>query len=228
MSTRRIQESPSLVLIENLKELNQVQLEIQKMAPKTEVSVEGLSQMAHGKIVSWDLKRKIFSVRWEKKPEAFAEQTESQTGLRAFFKCTLFSTQLFFKTTVVRRLEDGTYHYRIPGQIFKHQKRGALRVPLLPGTATFHTAQGNFELIDLSISGAKLKHQKSRFLPISLTRCELVLNGRSVSFSGFEAKITRQETDFFACKFQTLPESVKTEIKLFLIEALRTFYEQNL
>lgn len=228
MSSRKINEAPSFTLIESLKEKKQIEMEMKKIVPLAEISIEGLSDIAKGRIVEWDPPRKLFTVKWDKKSDAFDKRTESEINLRTFFKCSLFSTQLVFKTSTVRRLDDGNFQYRIPIEIFKQQKRGALRVPITAGTASLHCNEGDFEIADLSIGGAKLRTYAKGEPAMVLTGCELNLNGYRIRVPGFTAKVTRQEKEFIACKFEGLDEAVKTEIKQYLIEALRIYYEEVL
>jgi hypothetical protein len=190
MSTTRVNEKPSFAEIDDPGEKEKLQKEIQKIKPPIEISIEGFSEVAKGRIMDWNAQRKLFTVAWSKKSEKFDEMTDKQTGLRAFCKSQLFSTQLIFKTTTVRHLDDGTYHYRIPTQWFKQQRRGALRVPIHHGTA-------------LSLDGYKIKAED------------------------FRATVTFRGDHEIGVRFSGLNEALKTEIKHYLIEALRIHYEKE-
>ncbi len=228
MSSRRFDMEPSYKVVDSAKDRLNIEKEIMRILPGVEVSLEGSSEISVGQIIDWDQKRKLITVRWEHITPGFAQKTDSETGLRAYFKCTLFSTQLVFKTTTIRRLEDGDYHYRLPDFMFKKQKRGALRVPLVPESAMLETADGTFELIDLSVGGARLK-MPADFRPTSFfARSTLVLNGKRISPPDFEVKVLRRERDFLGCKFTGLNEENKTQIKQFLIDALRIHFKETI
>ena len=227
MSTKFVTvKEPSFSEINLPKDLEKIENEIRKIKPKIEVSIEGHSEIAKGNIVEWNLPRKLLTVVWEKRSEAFNEITGAKTGLRAFFKCQLFSTQLVFKTTTVRRLEDGSYHYRLPTQIFKQQSRGALRVPIHSGNAILTSAEGRFKIVDLSTTGARLRTAKK----INLSKfgdCELNLGGIKLTSEAFSAHITSSKDNELGVRFVGTNEAMKTEIKQFLIEALKVHYEKE-
>ncbi len=227
MSIRREDLAPSFTQIENEKERESLVKEIQKLKPKVEVSVEGAKDIAHGRIIEWNTGRRLFTIKWEKKSPLFAETTDSQTGLRVYVKARLFSTQLIFKTTTARRLEDGTYHYRLPTELYKQQRRGALRVPIKRGKVRFKSTEGSFSVIDLSIGGAKLRWPGGS--PISkLSECELNLDGYRIKTAEFEASVTYRDEESIGIRFSGLNEKIHAEIKHFLMEALRTYYEEEL
>lgn len=224
-SSKRFETGPSFTLIELMKERIQIEKEIIKVNPEIEVSLEGLSELATGRFVDWDATRKLFIVRWKFISDSFKQKTESQIGLRAYFKCTLFTTQLVFKTTTVRRLEDGDYQYRLPDFIFKKQKRGALRVPIAPHTAFLECAEGRFEIVDLSASGMRLRIH-AHFKPTSLfTEPSLILNSVKLKNAGLQIKVLRREKDFLGCKFLNFSEQNKVTIKQFLIDSLRVHFK---
>ena len=227
MSTRREDLGPTFKVVESAKDRLQLEKEIIKILPAVEVSLEGLSDLALGRVIAWDQPRKLLQIRWDTISQAFTDKTESETGLRAYFKMDLFSTQLVFKTTTIRRIEDGTYHYRIPDFIFKKQKRGMLRVPLPPESAFLECNEGRFELLNLSIGGAKLKID-STFKPTSIfTHCVLNLSGLKVTAPALEVKALRREKEYLGCKFGGLTDANKTQIKQFLIDALRVHFKEN-
>ena len=227
MSIRKEDLAPSFAQIENEKERESLIKEILKIKPKVEVSLEGVSEVAHGRIIDWNAGRRLFTIRWEKKSEHFAETTDSQTGLRVYMKARLFSTQLIFKTTTARRLEDGTYQYRLPIEIYKQQRRGALRVPIKRGKVRFKTSEGSFSVMDLSVGGAKLRSNQGKTLN-KLTHCELNLDGYRIKTEDFEATVTYRDDQSVGVRFSGLNEKIHAEIKQFLMEALRTHYEEEL
>jgi hypothetical protein len=226
MSTTRVNEKPSFAEIDDPGEKEKLQKEIQKIKPPIEISIEGFSEVAKGRIMDWNAQRKLFTVAWSKKSEKFDEMTDKQTGLRAFCKSQLFSTQLIFKTTTVRHLDDGTYHYRIPTQWFKQQRRGALRVPIHHGTALFSSEQGKFKILDLSVGGARLRVPKD-FNKSEFTECALSLDGYKIKAEDFRATVTFRGDHEIGVRFSGLNEALKTEIKHYLIEALRIHYEKE-
>jgi hypothetical protein len=226
MSSIRTNEKPSYAEITELPEREKLQKEIQKIKPRVEISIEGLSEVAKGRIVDWNPQRKLFTVKWEKKSEKFDEMTDKQTGLRVFCKSQLFSTQVIFKTTTVRHLEDGTYHYRIPIQWFKQQRRGALRVPIHNGNAVLASQEGRFKILDLSVSGARLRCPKG-FKASKLMGCELNLDGYRLKTADFSAGVTYTSESEIGVRFVGLSENIKTEMKHFLLDALKIHYEKE-
>ena len=226
MSTRRIYEKPTFTEIVEPLEREKIVKEILKIRPPVEVSVEGHTELARGRMTEWNDARKFFTIAWEKKSLQFDEVTNAQAGLRAFFKAQLFSSQLVFKTTTVRRLADGSYHYRIPNQIFKQQRRGALRVPIHSQTVTLSCDQGRFKIVDLSVGGARVATKKVKELN-ELTGCHLNLQGLLLSTEDFTARVTFRGENELGFRFAGLNEKVQTQIKQFLIEALRVHYEQE-
>ena len=227
MSTRKEDSSPSFSQIENEKERSSLIKEIQKLNPKVEVSLEGVSEVAHGRIIEWNSGRRLFTIRWEKKSQHFADTTDSQTGLRVYVKARLFSTQLIFKTTTIRRFEDGTYQYRLPIELYKQQRRGALRVPIKRGKVRLRTAEGSFSVMDLSIGGARLRSPDGKEFSL-LSNCELNLDGYRIRTEDFAATVTYRDAESFGVRFSGLNDEVHGEIKQFLMDALRTYYEEEL
>lgn len=232
--TRKIHAEPNYTLLNNAREISRIEKEITQFQPKTEVTIEGSSDLATGKIHEWFPKRKFFSIKWMKLPKEFVRQTESKSGLRVFFKAHLFSTQVLFKSTTLRRLsveetEDGSviYHYRIPEQIYQQQRRGALRVPLFKKAAILVTPIGNFELMDLSVTGAKLKRHDPSIKPEigqEYKTASLYLGKQKVNSKTFQVKFTRVAREWCAIKFTKISDLERTLIKQFLIESLRNYY----
>jgi len=236
--TRKVHAEPNYSLLQNPKEIARIEKEITQFTPKTEVTIEGSSEIVTGRIVEWFPKRQFFSVRWNKMSDSFAHQTETKSGLRVFFKAHLFSTQVIFKSTTLRRLSeeetpDGSiiYHYRIPEQIYQQQRRGALRVPLAKKAAYLRTPIGNFELLDLSVTGAKLRPLNPEMEPAlgqEWKICEMYFGKKKVTSRQFHVKITRVTKDWCAITFSKISDLERTQIKQFLIEALRTYYVEEL
>jgi hypothetical protein len=235
--TRKIHVEPNYSLLQNSKEMARIEKEITQFRPKAEITIEGSSEIAVGRITEWYPKRKFFSVKWSKISKTFEKQTESKSGLRVFFKAQLFSTQVLFKSTTLRRLSeeetpDGSviYHYRIPDQIYQQQRRGALRVPLEKAAATLVTPLGSFQLLDLSVTGAKLKRLPDVEPTIGkeLKSVELYLAKKKISSNQFHVKFTRVASDWCAVGFTKISDLERTQIKQFLIEALRVYYEEEI
>ncbi|NDG84876.1 MAG: hypothetical protein EBX52_07545 [Proteobacteria bacterium] len=228
MSTRRIHQAPTYTLLHEPKILDRVLLEVKKLKPAIEVSVENCTALAKGRIVDWNLDKKLFTVSWGNLPEVFAEAAGRLTGQRSFFKVQTFTTQLVFKAEVIRRLPDGTYQYRTPAQIYQTQKRGALRVPLTPGLVKIASPKGIFPVLDLSTAGAALKIPES--LSKSLHRieeCTLILGTRKIHTPDFGITFTRRLPERTGCRFHGLNEAIHIEIKQFLIEALHRFFKEQ-
>ncbi len=236
--SRKIHAEPNYTLLQNPREITRIEKEMNQFHPKVEVTIEGSSEIASGKIVEWYPKRRFFSVKWNKIPEAFEALTESKTGLRTFFKAHLFSTQVLFKSTTLRRLseeetQDGSviYHYRIPEQIYQQQRRGALRVPLVKKAAILITPIGSFELLDLSITGAKLRALDEEMEPLigqEWKNVQLYFGKTKINTKNFHVKITRKTKDWCAIGFTKISDFERTQIKQFLIEALRAYYAEEL
>ena len=232
--SRKVNVEPNFALLQNAKDISRIEKEITQMQPKTEVSIEGSSELATGRIIEWFPRRHFFSVKWNKVSASFVHQTESKSGLRAFFKTSLFSTQILFKSTTLRRLSeaetpDGSivYHYRIPEQVYQQQRRGALRVPLIKKAATLVTPMGRFELLDLSVTGAKLRALDEDMEPSigqELKTSELYFGKKKMSSKTFQVTFSRVTKDWCAVKFTKISELEQVQIKQFLIEALKDFY----
>jgi len=226
MASSRVYEKPSFSEVNEPWEREKLVKEVQKIKPMAEVTLEGYSELAKGRIIDWNEQRKLLTVKWKIRSDQFDELTNAKTGLRAFFKAQLFTTQIVFKTTTVRRCEDGTYHYRIPSELFQQQRRGALRVPIHSGSVQFFCDQGKFQLFDLSVGGASLKTSEGRTLS-RLTSCELRIGSVRVKTDDFSAQVTFRTEGRVGVRFAGLNESVRIKIKQFLIEALKLHYEQE-
>jgi len=236
--SRKVQLGSNYQQIKKASDISRIETEIVRMHPKTEVTIEGASDIAKGRIVEWFPKRKFFSVQWTKIPAGFAHQSGTKSGLRVFFKAQMFSTQIVFKSTTLRRLgaeetENGVmiYHYRIPEEIFQQEQRGALRVPIEEGTASIKTKQGDYDIIDLNVSGAKLRIPPSSIIPPSGTEwkgADLYIGDQKVNNIGFRVKIIRITNDECTIQFSKISDFEKIRIKQFLIEALRTYCAKQL
>ena len=236
--SRKIHVEPNFTILKNEREISRIEKEITQFSPKAEVTIEGSSEIATGRIIEWFPRRKFFSVRWTKLPEGFEHQTETNSDLRVFFKAHLFSTQVLFKSSTLRRLSeeettDGSiiYHYRIPEQIYQQQRRGALRVPLAKKAATLVTPLGKFELLDLSVTGARvlpLDEEKNLIAGKEWKTVELYFGKKKITTKDFHVKLTRITKDWCAIGFTKISDLERTQIKQFLIEALRTYYAEEL
>ena len=231
MSTRMTDKDPSFGLLDNPKKLSTVHKEIEKFKPEVEVSIEGLPEFAMGHIVEWYPSRKFFVVQWTKKSALFDKKTESESGLRVFFKSNLFSTQVLFKSTTVRREEDSKTHYRIPEQIYQQQKRASLRVPIINDDARIEIAQGNFAILDLSMNGAKVQIPEKLFtreaVGTSILIRTLLLGKSKIKQTNFSAKIVNVQAKSMGLLFSEVTPANEIIIKQFLVEALRLFYHQG-
>ena len=229
MSVRRVHEAPSFTRVENSKDYEKLIHEMIKLKPEVEVSIEGTHEVQKGRLIEWNESRKLFTIKWEKKSEKFHQMTGSQAGLRNYFKVKLFTSQLVFRAEAIRRLPDGTFHYRFPQDLYKQQKRSTLRVPLPRGSGKLKANEGTFLIEDLSVGGAKIIFDPKKFKSLhQLTGCELYLDGWVISTPEFEATLTHRNGQGSGTRFSGLNESVRTEIKQFLIEALRTYYREKL
>lgn len=227
MSQRRVHEAPSFTRVEDETEHLNLVRELIKIRPETEVSIEGSQEVRKGRIIEWNPQRKSFTVRWTSASESFHVLTGSRTGLRNYFKVRLFTTQLVFRAEALRRLPDGTYHYRFPEAIYKQQKRGALRVPLARGIGKLRTNEGTFAIEDLSVGGARLLMPSDKVRNLhELTGCELLLDDWIISTPEFTATLTHRTEKGSGTRFSGLNEAIRTEIKQFLVEALRTYYQE--
>ena len=227
---RRVHLAPNYSEVEDKKELTRVMKEIQRFKPRVEVTLTGGTEIAKGRITEWHPARYFFAVTWDTKSKAFAAKTESSSDLQVFFKTQIFTTQLVFKTKTVRMLDEQTYHYRIPEQIFQQQRRGALRVPMQGLTssarATFICTAGEFPILDLSVSGAKFEFESKKIKAGSILRsCSLKLGKQTITTPDFEARVTGTQGSFIGVKFLGLETEEKTKVKQFLIEALKNYFE---
>jgi hypothetical protein len=233
--SRKVHQDSNYGVVKGEQVLNRIEKEIIRLHPKAEVTIEGLSEIAKGTIREWFPKRKFFSVEWTKLPPDFATHTDSDSELRVYFKVNLFTTQILFKSFTLRRLGPSevaegmqVYHYRIPEEIYQQQSRGALRIPLPKKAATLETPDGNYELIDLSVTGAKLRPLENAKTPAIGKEWKsptLWFKKHQVSGDEFKAKVTRKSEDYFAVQFSKITDHERIQIKQFLIEALKTIYD---
>jgi hypothetical protein len=229
-TTRKQAAAPSFKPVESDRELKLLVDEIKKIRPLAEISLEGLSELAKGRILDWQPQRKIFTVEWIKKSQSFDELTEKSPGLRAYVKTQLFTTQLVFKSTTVRRVDDDHSHFRIPEQLFHQQQRGALRVPLLASQAILKTPQGEFMLSDLSVGGAKaaIPADSNLTAGLDLSPCQLTIGNLKIHSPQFQAKVARVQkgdaSNIVGFKFSGLEDRHRSLIKQFLIDALKNYY----
>jgi hypothetical protein len=227
MSTRKVHQAPTYTLIDDPKVSNRILLAIKKLKPETEVSVEKCPALARGKILDWNLEKALFTVSWTKLPEDFIESSGLKTGQRSFFKTQTFTTQLLFKTEIVRRLDETTYQYRTPKEWYQTQKRAALRVPLKAGSAKLSTPAGIFPILDLSTAGAALKIPETLLRKsYHLENCTLILDSKRLTTPEFGITLTRRQPDQVGCRFHGLNESIHIEIKQYLMEALHRFFKE--
>jgi hypothetical protein len=227
MTTRRVNRAPTFQEIEAPRELERIIMEIRKFRPPVEVSVENHPWIAKGRVVDWNPAKKLFTVEWRKIPDEFKEGAALRTGLRAFFKCAVFTTQILFKCELIRRMPDGTYQYRTPATLFKNQRRAALRVPLFPGMANLRTPAGTFPVLDLSTAGARIGISFPASKKIhQLEKCTLIIGDRKFSPVSFGITLTTRNEGFAGCRFHGLSEEIRVEIKQFLIEALHDYFKK--
>lgn len=230
---RKVNVAPSFKPVESEREVKVLSDEIRKLRPPCEISLEGLNEIAKGRILDWQPHRKLFSVEWTKKSEAFDQLTESSVGIRAYVKTQLFTTQLVFKSTTIRRVDDTHSQFRIPEVLFHQQQRGALRVPLVISRGTLKTPRGEFIIQDLSVAGAKLKlaPQQKLIVGVDLHPCELRIGTLRIQAPEFRVKVSRLGVDtddqrFAGVRLSGLEEHHRTLLKQFLMNALKEFYER--
>ncbi len=235
--SRKVHQEPNYGVVKSDDVLNRIEKEIIRLNPKVEVTLEGLSGIAKGIIREWFPKRKFFTVEWLKLPPDFAPHTDSNSELRVYFKVQLFTTQILFRSTTLRQLVpsevgDGmqVYHYRVPEEIYQQQARGALRIPILKKSAKLETPDGTFELIDLSVTGARLRLLENEKLPHlnkEWKTATLILKKHRMNGEDFHVKVVRKEEDHLAVKFSKITDVERIQIKQFLMDALKEFYDQT-
>jgi c-di-GMP-binding flagellar brake protein YcgR len=225
--TRKRDLAPSFKPVETERETKMLGGEIRKIRPVAEITLEGLKDTAKGRIQDWQPTRKLFTIEWIKKSASFDQLTEKSPNLRAYFKTQLFTTQLVFKSSTVRRIDDEHSHFRIPEQLFHQQMRGTLRVPLISGRAILRTPKGEFTMLDLSVGGAKviLPDTANVETGVELGPCELRIGTFRIAGPTFMVKVARTAQGVAGVRFVGLEERHKTLIKQFLIDALKTYYE---
>lgn len=221
MSTRKVHQAPAFTRISNADGIRKIVLEIQKIHPPFEVSLEKHGALARGRIRHWDVTKKLFTVRWNAIDDSFVSASGERTGLRSFFKVKLFTTQLIFRTELIRRLPDGEFQYRIPQDFFQSQLRKSLRLPMPEGSAQIVCKQGVFAVLDLSSSGARIAISKKHSARLhQLDSCVLILGRNQLSSPEFEVVLTHRNEDSAGGRFRGLNEPVHIAIKQFLIETL--------
>ncbi len=225
---RKANYSPSYSQINEPEKERLIHAEMKKFKPKVEVTLSGGSEIATGRIVEWFPKRHFFIVEWERKSKTFKELNFEDAALRVYFKAKLFSTLVVFKSTPVRKGDDRFSDYRIPTAMYQQQSRSALRVPLKKGAGTLSTPRAEFDLIDLSVNGARIKHSKPsrRFFKTGteLSPAKLKLGNLKLHDEDFKIVITSSTLDDYGCRFVGMSPENKTLIKHYLIDALRAFY----
>jgi c-di-GMP-binding flagellar brake protein YcgR len=229
MSTvRKVHLAPTFKPVDSEKECKVLYDEIRKLRPPCEISLEGLNEIAKGKILDWQPHRKLFSVEWSKKSEAFDLLTEKSVGLRAYVKTQLFTTQLVFKSTTIRRVDETHSHFRLPEILYHQQQRGALRVPLINSRGTLKTPRGEFIMKDLSVGGAKIEVPNGSRLSmgIELSPCELRIGTLRITNPEFKVKVARTIEGVAGVRFVGLAERHRSVLRQFLINALKEYYEQ--
>ena len=233
-TTRKVHLAPTYAAVDSKKKLDILEKEIVRLKPEVEVTLAGGSDVAKGRIVEWFSQRHFFSVEWKTKSENFDHQTEKDSEIRAYFRVKMLSTQLVFKCWTARRVNENLYHYRVPEEIFQQQRRGALRVPVTKNTARLFTAQSDFEILDLSVGGLRLKiPATSKLKPGSLIRnCKLKLGKEVIAPPLMEVSITslsKNEAGELTAggRFHGLTSADRARIKPFLVEALRLHFKET-
>jgi hypothetical protein len=225
MTSRRVHQAPHFSAITDLRDRRRIALEIKKLKPAAEVSVEGVPDLAKGKVIDWIEAKKLFTVKWDDLPDSFQSHSGSITGLRSFFKIKLLSTQVVFKCELIRRLPTDEYQYRIPTEIYQHQNRTALRVPLRRGEGKLKTPRGTFSILDLSTSGARLALSEPLSASIHhVEGCTLILGKKKIATPDFGITLTHRGEQEFGCRFHGLTEEYRIQIKHYLIEELQHFF----
>jgi hypothetical protein len=221
VSTRKVHQAPAFTRISNPAELKRILMEIEKMRPPFEVSLENHGGLAQGRIRHWDAGKKLFSVQWSKAQESFFSACGERTGLRSFFKVKLFTTQLIFRTELIRRLPEGEFQYRIPRDFFQSQLRKSLRLPIPKGRAFLRSDQGTFPVLDLSTSGARIGISDQASSGISvLNSCILILGQKQITTPELTFSITHRSESSAGGRFRGLNESLQISIKQYLIDTL--------
>lgn len=237
---RRTIGHPSFKPLQSDLLFSRIPKEIIKLKPKIEVTLEGFSEVHLGKIQEWHLDRKFFSVLWDLPSESLAQQIDSVTHLRVFFKVKLFSTQLIFKTIALRRLDATCFHFRIPEEVFEHQLRATLRVPVQTSSKlSLKNHQGVFKILDLSSLGAKIEVDSSFKVPATLK--DLKFSVALLSKYKFDAKVvsstkatastesrpTRGDPiKILGLKFLDFPKEAQSLLKQVLVNELHQYYKE--
>jgi hypothetical protein len=227
LSTRRVHEAPSFAKVTDPTELNRLILEVIKIKPEVEVSIEGGHEIMRGRILEWNRTRELFTISWNHLTDTFNELTASKAGLRNYFKVKLFTTQLVFRAEAIRRMPNGTFHYRFPEDYYQQQKRGALRVPMK--NAILISNEGTFGIKDLSVGGAQILFEHGKFRNLhQLHDCRIKIGRKTLELPLFTATLTHRRPGGSGTRFAGLADGSRTEIKQYLIEALRSYYQEKL
>lgn len=230
---RKTKGHPSFSKVDDSKILQRIEREIIKIHPKCEVTVEGHSEINKGTITEWYPQRKFFSVTWNKLSPKFSERINEEANLRVFLKVRLFTTQIIFKTVALRRVNEDCFHFRIPSEIFQHQLRAALRVPLRSSNPLqIATSLGQFKILDLSVGGAKvsLPSQNRKIPKPQTTLIKSYFTHPSLKDFQFNIKVTNVQADSdpptSGFRFLDLPKEAQSLLKQILIEELQAFYKK--
>ncbi len=230
---RVVNERPNFSLVKPGDERRKAILEIIKVRPNCEISIEGMSELATGKIVGWDPARKFFAVKWAKKSATFEQKIDSESGLRAFFKLNLFSKVVLFKTIALRQMEDGTVHFRAPETFYAHQRRNTLRVPLNDSfQVILSTPIGDFKVSDMSLGGAKFMFPSSLGKTLSIGRSVApvhlaIPSEPELSTLRFSFRTTSVHPNAMGCKFTEMKRRHRELLRSFLIRALHDYFVKN-
>jgi hypothetical protein len=238
MSTRRVHQTPNYQLLDDPKAIKRILGEVNQMQPKAELSIEGRPEVITSQLMEWDPKRGSLQVRFRSN-EDFSSHLSSKSGLRAFFKTRLFTTQLIFKTRAIRTTPDGAA-FKIPEVIYEQQRRGALRVPIPAKiTAELRTPVGVCTIVDLSVTGAKVIGPK-RMVPgviyenVKFLIPSLPTSSQAILAFPFSVRVAHQadlNTDdaqsgrILGCHFIGLSTKQRIIIKQFLTDSLHYYFK---
>lgn len=234
MSNRKLQVAPNYAPVQLKEEIILFGKEIEKLQPKVEVSLQESTELANGNIIVWDTKRKFFRVHLPKRSPAFDDCLDKDATQPAYFKVHLLSSQIVFKAIAVRKFTGNSFDFRMPEEVYKQQRRGAMRVPTLDlnlkaritlkigKQAEVFTAR----VIDLSITGAKLRAigKFPRIPQMSEVEFELLIPGKVIEF---KSKVAHSNEEIMGCRFAGVSADQRVIIKQFLIEGLRRLFAKG-
>ncbi len=232
--SRKLHIAPNYAPVQMKEEIQLFAKEIQKLSPKVEVSLQESTEIATGTISLWDVKRKFFRVTIVKRTPGFDECIDKDASIPAYFKVHLLSSQIVFKAAALRKFTGNSFDFRLPEEVFKQQRRGALRVPteILNLKARVTIAEGKTaevyttKVLDLSISGAKLK-AIGKFPKLSQMKevsVELMIPTKTVEV---DAKIAHSTEAVMGCRFTGVGAEQRVLLKQFLIEGLRVLFKKE-